>query len=303
MADRYRASIGFARFLGWVVSIVAFWFVIKWLLSVDHRAWSQLLHFDWWWLIFSLACFQLWFILRYVAWEYISRRHGYDAARHENLRMWILSELMRYIPGNIWSFAGRYRGARQGGTTRASTLQALLVEASGLLSGATVVTLCTLHHWWWLAPIVAVFVVLAGPSIIRVIFRIAKQETTRVTRQEALVLLVMYSAIWLVFGVAHIGLFQAMKNILGPSSAMVAISISVFSWFIGYLTIITPMGLGVREAVFTKSLQSALEISSSTASLVAILSRVWMVVSEVFFLLLVLGWTTWRNVATLRRHE
>lgn len=300
MDDRRRESVtdsaaatpapsrGWWKQLGWLVSLLALGFVLRWLLRVDHSAWRSLTHVNGWWLVASLIIFQGWFLARYWVWEFIIHRHGYEHDRGQNLRMWITSELLRYIPGNVWSFAGRYRGARQGGVERGSTIQALVLEAVGLVAGATVVALLTIHAWWWVAPIIVVAMITVGPQTIRWLFKIAKQESPSISRLESIIIIFGYCTGWIIFGLAHVALFRAMHSTIGSVANLTAISVSVFSWLVGYITIITPMGLGVREAIFSNRLVAQTHIPLATASLAAIVGRIWMVISELVFLGLVM---------------
>lgn len=296
MDDRPGPRLVWWRLLGWLITLLALGFVVRWLLKVDHAAWRTLLELNGWWLAASVAVFQVWFILRFWGWEFIIRRHGYTAQRQQNLRMWISSELLRYIPGNIWSFAGRFQGATAGGVERKSSIHALILEAAGLLSAAGIVSLASLGQpWIWWTPLAVILVVVVMPIIIRWMMRIMKHEALQFRWTEMAALLGLYLAVWIVFGLAHIVLFHALRPTIGALPASVAMGVSVFSWFIGYITIITPMGLGVREATFSKSLVAATSLSVSTAGLVAVISRVWLVVSEVIFFTLVMGWSSLRT--------
>lgn len=285
MDDRRGQGVNRWRWLGWVVSLIALAFVVRWLLNVDRTVWHNLIHLQWAWLVFSLAMFLLWFLARYWIWEFIIQRHGYGRGRGQNLRMWTTSELLRYIPGNVWSFAGRYRGARQGGVERGSTIQALALEAAGLLSGAAIVSLLTMSSAWrWTAPIIFLVIVAVGPQLIRWVLVKFKQQVETISRLESILIVGGYIVVWFIFGLAHVGLFRSMHSTIGDTSFWVAIMVSVFSWFIGYVTLITPMGLGVREATFANTLAANSTLPIATAGLVALISRVWMVVSELIFL-------------------
>ena len=58
-------------------------------------------------------------------------------------------------------------------------------------------------------------------------------------------------------------------------------SIYPFAWSIGFMSLITPSGLGVREGVLSMLLTTCLP--SVTATLVALLSRLWLLNAEVIF--------------------
>lgn len=281
------------RQIGLIVSLVALFFVGRWLYHVEPGTWSNLWHLSPKWMIVSLGLLQIWFCLRFWAWEYISHRHGYAGERHENLRMWAMSEILRYIPGNIWSFAGRYRGARQGGVERGGSIQALILEAMGLVIGAAIVSSWTIGgSLKWLTAVVFLMAVFFGPKIISRAFRLLKKTPPEtLARSEAATVVLLYISVWLIFGLAHGALFQAMRPLVGQVGLWPVISVSVFSWLIGYVSLITPMGLGVREAAMVKLLESRAAVGVGPASLAVLISRLWLVISEVVFIGLVMIWS------------
>ena len=78
------------------------------------------------------------------------------------------------------------------------------------------------------------------------------------------------------------------------------ISLFTFSFFIGYISLITPMGLGVREGITTYGLLPFL--ASGSAALVALFSRVIFIISELISLLIVILWNK-LNFKLLKRIE
>jgi uncharacterized membrane protein len=89
---------------------------------------------------------------------------------------------------------------------------------------------------------------------------------------------------FLMFGIAtyfsSIAIFY-----INPKDILQIISLSVFSLLIGYLSIVTPMGLGVREGVMTLGLSHFINLSS--AGLISIFTRIIFILSEVIFLIFV----------------
>lgn len=109
MDDRRGQNINWTKLLGWVLTVAALVFVGRWLWRLDRSVWHQLTQLHIGWLAVSLGLLLGWFVLRFWAWRTISHHHGYQGPTSGNMRMWALSEFMRYIPGNVWSFAARWR--------------------------------------------------------------------------------------------------------------------------------------------------------------------------------------------------
>lgn len=290
MDDPRRPRLKIWTMLGWVLSLAALAFVIKWVSGVKGEVWGTLFHLKIGWVAASLVLFQVWFWLRFMAWEKISASQGYGGERHENLRMWTISELIRYVPGNVWSFAARYRGVRTGGTERGASANALVAEAGSLVAGAAIVTtlFAPLGAVTTAAAIVAVGAVVALIFLPKIIVRLPKHQVVQPLPHLGRIIW-WYVLVWLVYGVATACLWYAFPDSRGMSFT-VAIGVNVGSWLIGYLSIITPMGLGVREVAFVKLLP--LTVGQALGTMVAIVTRLWFVICELVFLGLVLTWST-----------
>lgn len=285
MDNRRRSPVAILRQIGWLLSVVALLFLGRWLWHVDHRVWAEMRSWRPAWLGVSLVLFQLWFYVRWLAWDFISQRHGYQHGRRANIRMWVKSELTRYIPGNVWSFATRYHGSVVGGSEKSAAVQAIILENLGLVGGALVVV-CFLGSKPWLmamAPVVVVAYALVIPRFLPILLQRWKPDLplTAMPSSEAVRLVLHYAVSWVIFGLAHAAIYRAW-----PAAPAVSVwtltGISVMAWLIGYISIVTPSGLGAREIAFVSLTRPFL--SAGLASLFAIVSRVWAIVSEVVFL-------------------
>lgn len=286
MDDRAGKTVKWTKVLGWCLSLVALWYLAGWLRSVDPTVWKYLLTAEWTALLLSLVIFQGWFVLRYFGWEKISRKFGLQDARRSNIRMWTLSELLRYVPGNIWSFAARFKGARTGGTTTSGAVAALVLEALFLTTGAGLVAALLWRITWWPIWLLATIMLVFGiPTVIQRIGLWRQwQDLPGLRLAESALLIALYSGSWLIYGVAQTIMIKSITEIDVPVFGTL-IGINVLAWLIGYISIITPMGLGVREVAFVGLLRTT---TSSIASVLAIATRVWLIIAEIVFLLVVL---------------
>lgn len=291
MDDRPRSGINVWRIIGWLIAILSLGFILRWMFLLDRSVWRSVLQLKPWWLIGSLIVFQFWFVSRYMAWEWIVRRHGSEGQRHETLRTWTISELMRYVPGNIWSFAARYRGIVAQGTTGTNAVQAMVIEAFALVSGAGVTGVLFLNpaHWWWAGLLAATLIPSLAPVVLRWVTRLFKWSSApEMEFAEALRLFLWYVVVWVIFGLATTMIYWSFSAVPGLSISFL-IGVNVVAWFIGYISIVTPMGLGVREVSFVKL--TAGSLVAAVASLVALVTRLWLVLSELVFLALVIFWS------------
>jgi len=80
---------------------------------------------------------------------------------------------------------------------------------------------------------------------------------------------------WLFFG---LGSFIVIQTVHPLTNNLLMFSIPVAAWIIGYLSLITPMGLGVREVVFITLLMPYMNIADATV--ITVFSRINMVIVE-----------------------
>ncbi|MDE0018640.1 MAG: hypothetical protein OXU51_20840 [Candidatus Poribacteria bacterium] len=88
-----------------------------------------------------------------------------------------------------------------------------------------------------------------------------------------------YLLLWGLFGTAFF-LFIHSIHPVDASEIIIVTGIYAVAWIIGFLSFLTPSGLGVREGVLSLLLTTILP--PATATLVALLSRLWTLSAELF---------------------
>lgn len=267
--------------IGWVVSLLALGFVIRWITGLGNEVWSMIGRLDWLLVALSLALFMPHFAFRAAAWELITVTAGFKGPRWAIWRMWAISELARYIPGNVWSFAIRYKVAHRGGVDRKRSLASLIVDACVLVGSAGIVATMTLPVGWYMAVTACVAVasimgLTLGPCLMRYFW--PTQDPGTVPPLGRLYL--YYVAAWVFYGAGAATLWWAF-----PEHELMTWSLAfgsnVAAWMVGYLSIVTPMGLGVREVAFVALVPPGLDVS--LAGLVALITRLMMMLTEFLF--------------------
>ena len=81
-----------------------------------------------------------------------------------------------------------------------------------------------------------------------------------------------YLLLWVLLGTAFFLFIKSFYPVV-PSQLLLVTGTYAVAWSIGFLSVITPSGLGVREGVLSLLLTSVLP--PATATFVALLSRVW----------------------------
>ena len=207
-------------------------------------------------------------------------------------RIWTVSNLGKYLPGKVWAIAGMALMARQAGVSpAAATGSAVVLQVVSIGTGAAVAALtgaaalerarpgALVGLWVIVAGAVAGMALLLWPPLLRRLLRAALPEATEVTPPLPALLFgaVANVVAWTGYGVA---LLLLARGLLpgAPLGLRGAIAVFTASYLAGFLALVAPGGLGVREGLFILMLQGPIGLGAATA--LALASRVLLTVTE-----------------------
>ncbi len=296
-------------FLGWPISIIALFFIVKLIIpqfSTILANFKQLTILP---LIFGVICFLLYNFIRSYLWQRLLREKGYNIPFKEACFLWETAEIKRYIPGNIWSFLGKGLAFSQKGVDKKIIAQLLLFEIEFFLLGSAIVSLFSIpfilqevfnfRNYLWIITLSSAIIVFA----ISTLFIFSKNILGKVhllpdfSPLTKLAFLSISSLSLIFFG---LGTYLVIASVVFLSLKFILsfIGFFVLSLFVGYISFITPMGLGVREGTITIGLAKIL--TSQIAGFVAIYSRIILIISELLFFILTAVWRTTKNKLFLK---
>lgn len=293
------------RFVAWAkhIASLAALVVVGWLLwGQARRNWDSISSFR-----IVLTAGDLWaafglclasFLLETLVWQRALNsavgRHELDFA--ESIATNNTSNLLKYLPGRVWTYGAQVMWLGSRGVSKGRVLYINLITlavsmlVSSVLGGAYLIVYFAPPGWSWFAwpLLVIVFVagLLVGPRLLvaslGVLQRIIKREieVTPTPFSEMLEFGGTYVVAWLLVGAAayYAALGVGLSVSLHDATGIVA-SMSV-AWVVGFLSAITPGGLGVREYLMALMLG---RVSSPEAALVLpIVTRLLYLVMEVF---------------------
>ncbi len=291
MAPRRKATKWFFHLLVYA----GLGFLLLYLLRFDYvdrtglqPAWGALL--------VSILMLFAGFVVNALCWWKALRLHGAEARPVEALISHGLPVFAKYIPGKVWVVLGRAaRASRFTGHSMKSlsfvSLKEQVVYAwTGLLISLPVVFLWPLPAWGvW--PVIALFVFLGFTGFSDRFRRLFVRAVEKLGGQS------LHIPAWKL--ASHGALFGF--SLLNWASWMLAFAFFVRAWVpeasllaafafppgvvLGLLALVLPGGMGVREGVLT-ALLHAMGHPLELAVTLAILSRLWFVVGEVFLFLL-----------------
>src|SRR5690348_1130695 len=93
--------------IGWPFSIIALIFIVKLIGPQLTTIWRHLGDINPIFLLIGIVSFALFYFLKSFLWHRMLQTRGYTLRFHDTCFWWLISEIKRYIPGNIWSFLGR----------------------------------------------------------------------------------------------------------------------------------------------------------------------------------------------------
>ncbi len=283
--------------IGWPLSFVSLFFIFKLVLSNSGNL-PNLQNINYLFLFLGIIFFQLYFFLRSVLWHEIIKEKGNTIPFVKSTYFWEISEIKRYTPGNIWSFLSRTKLFTEENMTTQNMVYSLFNETVLIILGCFLVSVFYVSYLFNNILINYLLILLSFLSIILYVYahKINERIQFKGIFEKIKLLLpdnnynhnfkVYFLAFvaFLSFGIAtyfsSIAIFY-----LNPKDILIIVSLSVFSLLIGYLSIVTPMGLGVREGVMTLGLSNFINLTS--AGVISIFTRIIFILSEVIFLIIV----------------
>lgn len=191
------------------------------------------------------------------AWQLSLRAFG--APSEGQMRIYALSQVYKYLPGNVMHLLGRHGLGARAGASHAALVSAGLVEI-GLLLVAAVLIIGVAGHGFvfetlaayglqpqllWLIGGVGLVSVVASLFLLPRLF--SRVETRSPRLPEIIPIFFLYGLYCLGCGVVGFGVLTFGFGV--EIDAGLAISAFVSAWAIGFVTPGAPAGLGVREAV------------------------------------------------------
>lgn len=223
---------------------------------------------------------------RALSWRSLVYFLGISVNKTNSLTIWFFSEATRYIPiGKIWSFASRAYLAQQHKVPPKISYLILPTEAIIVTATVSILSLYAVTKTLEKLPlnlnlyilIVMSLTITSGflflhKKVKKVLKRLADQTLIPKAFPKALIL---QATSWSFYSLGYVVLISDITKVQDP---ILLFSSTLLAWLIGYLTIISPMGLGVRESTFVILAGGQIGIAESIS--VALLSRVILIVSE-----------------------
>jgi uncharacterized membrane protein YbhN (UPF0104 family) len=226
------------------------------------------------------------------AWRHVLAALGGALARGDAARIWIVSNLARWIPGAFWQLGAMTELTRREGVpVTISTSAAILITIVNLFTGLAVATAFmattpTMLHARGraivaVAAIALVLMPLMAPRIIRVARRVSGREIAipRLSLRPVIIAALATAAAWLAYGVA----FWIMARALLPGGwrdLPACIAIYTASYLTGLLNP-APAGVGAAEGMIVLLAPTLGVATAAEAAVLSVVVRLWRTALEI----------------------
>jgi uncharacterized membrane protein YbhN (UPF0104 family) len=231
-----------------------------------------------------------------LIWQAVLARLGYRLDLRACLRIYLASEFVRYIPGNIWHVLTRILWVGKYGVSRPIAFASMTVELITKLAAGALLFALSLLFWGNFGAVGSLFrgslaivlgvvlflalLIILHPRILNgllnLALRLLKRDPVTLTLRYSDILLVTlaWCLSWFIAGCAFFVLVLALWPGTPLTALPICIGIYAIAWDFGFVTFITPSGLGFRELAIGVLFALALPtIPTSLVAIIALLSR------------------------------
>ncbi len=235
-------------------------------------------------------------IFMLLLWRLILAKTGYRIGLRKSWRIWFISNLGHYVPGKIWQIMGMVYLCEKEGIPRMATLASVvmaqvwsILAAFIFLGGYAFFSDAPQLPAYapWLVLFVPVGLIMTYPPVMEKLanrlLKWLKREPIRlnIDFRQSLLFLGRYLLSWIVYGAAFFVFLLSLQVV--PLRHFPAVtSIFAASYTLGFLCLIVPGGLGVREGLLAALL--SLYMPLPMATVVSLLSRLWFTAGELICL-------------------
>lgn len=280
--------------LGIIILVICFLFLMRSLFINWHKVSIQELKFNW---LFFLIAYIIWFfafLLMGFLWDITVECIGEELSFIQALRIVSLSMLPKYLPGKVWGILGQvWLTKKEAGIAGEKVGTGVVLSmAMDLLSGALlgVIILPTalkhqgsinLYPLYIIIPVL--FVMLHPPIFIKTVnWGIKKLKRKGIDFVLSYIQLLKLLGFYIIFWVSQcIAVFFLIRSFYSISTTFLIPLCGIIpaAWVIGFISFITPGGLGVREGIL--SYFFSFYMPTSIGIIASIIIRIWATIGEV----------------------
>ena len=251
----------------------------------------------WGWILLSSAIVLGTYAVLVESWRLIIRSTGGAIRYAVAVQIWTAANLGRYLPGKVWSVGALGVLAQREGVPGWTAAGAAIIgtvlnigAGFGVAVLAATGSLDAMPGYIRAGAIVGTILFVLGMLALPWLMPVAVTLLTRMMRNKTPVVLPSLSVLWIAaiinacawlsYGIAF-AFFARGATPAVTGSPMLFVAVFTASYLAGYLFLFAPGGLGIREGALVALLVSFKMASFGDATLLSLLSRLWLTVLEI----------------------
>lgn len=258
----------------------------------ELRAYPWPARFNWTLLAASAGCVAISYAVLIWTWQRTVLSWGERLPLGAAARIWFVSNLGRYIPGKVWQIGAMGVMAQNEGVSPVAAVgSSLVISLINVLAGIAVAVVCGAGDlgapvWAYISVGLSAALVVGAPWLLPVLAKTAGKivrrpiEVPRLPLSAIWIAAVGCTVAWVLYGIAFRFLHVA---VLGEPTGDVMRSTAAFtgSYIAGFLFLLAPGGIGVREDVLYRLMGQLGLATGGAAWIVVFASRAWLTLIEV----------------------
>lgn len=282
----------FKKVITIIVVLVIFYFLVTSLVKNWQKIPFDILRFDVFSLIISFICLYITFLIFVQGWRSIIQEFGQIVSFRKAFWIMSSSQMAKYVPGGIWFALGRvYLGKTEKLKAEITALSVVIETALTFLVGILLFLIAlglsnrgVFLNFLFIIPIFFLFLLALYPPVLNKLMNTG----LKIVKRPGIVLKISYfhllrlSIFFLGLWVTQIfGYFFLINSIL-PTAFSKIFSLAAaytLSWMAGFVVVIAPGGLGVREGMMSILLSPVLPAPLAIA--ISFIARVWITIFEI----------------------
>ncbi|MBN2100484.1 flippase-like domain-containing protein [Candidatus Dojkabacteria bacterium] len=257
---------------------------------------------NFWLLLLSVPLFSLNVAINSWTWHTMMDFSGEKIPFMESMNVYVSSFIVRYIPGNVWAIIARAVMNKKFGVNMMKTAWGWLIENITFLMVGMLFSLFVLASVYKERPEVLIVVLIALPVCIVFLLRyeligklfnflVKKKfkkyydknvEMLELSFRHKLTLVGMYGLSWLAYSLHYFVVVNAVTGV-GIDKFFLITGINALAWSVGYMSIITPSGGGVREGIMILALTTLGIMGEVDAVVVTLIARLAFIAGELLY--------------------
>jgi hypothetical protein len=275
-----------------------------------NQEWHDLMTYRFQLNVWLLALAFLGFLLQELSygliWRGVLARLGFRLDLRPCLRIYLASEFVRYIPGNVWHVLTRIFWVGKYDVPRSVAFASITIELVTKLAAGALIFAGSLLFWSDISAVstltqgTTILVVLGIGSILALLIglhprvlntlltaglRLLKRDPVKLSLRywDILLITLAWCGSWIIAGCAFFVLLCSIWPDTPLALLPICIGIYAIAWDIGFVSFVTPSGLGFREAAITAIFAVAFPLlPAGISAVIAIVSRLVSTAAELF---------------------